>query len=113
MPKLILQPLVENAIKYGIEPSLQPGHILVRTRKTDDDIQILVKDNGCGMDGAQLTFYRRLLRNDPSGQTNIGVRNVARRLQLHFGGRCGFDVSSRPGDGLSITIRIPAQEEQP
>ena len=113
VPKLILQPLVENAIKYGIEPSLQPGHILVRTRKTDDDIQILVKDNGCGMDEAQLTFYRRLLRNDPSGQTNIGVRNVARRLQLHFGGRCGFDVSSRPGDGLSITIRIPVQEEQP
>ena len=67
----------------------------------------------CGMDEAQLTFYRRLLRNDPSGQTNIGVRNVARRLQLHFGGRCGFDVSSRPGDGLSITIRIPVQEEQP
>lgn len=112
VPKLILQPLVENAIKYGIEPSLQPGHILVRTRKTDDDIQILVKDNGCGMDEAQLTFYRRLLRNDLSGQTNIGVRNVARRLQLHFGGRCGFNVSSRPGDGLSITIRIPAQEEQ-
>ena len=108
-----MQPLVENAIKYGIEPSLQPGHILVRTRKTDDDIQILVKDNGCGMDEAQLTFYRRLLRNDLSGQTNIGVRNVARRLQLHFGGRCGFNVSSRPGDGLSITIRIPAQEEQP
>ena len=113
VPKLILQPLVENAIKYGIEPSLQPGHILVRTRKTDDDIQILVKDNGCGMDEAQLTFYRRLLRNDLSGQTNIGVRNVARRLQLHFEGRCGFDVSSRPGDGLSITIRIPVQEEQP
>ena len=55
---------------------------------------------------------REVMPFDPASHT-IGVRNVARRLQLHFGGRCGFDVSSRPGDGLSITIRIPVQEEQP
>lgn len=109
VPKLILQPLVENCIKHDIEPGSRPGVVLVRTVRRDGKICILVNDDGLGMTALQLENYRALLRTDENSHTNIGVRNVARRLQLQFNGQCDFEVSSSPGKGVSVEIRIPEE----
>jgi two-component system sensor histidine kinase YesM len=113
VPKLILQPLVENAIKYGIEPSQRRGTVLVRAFRQGGRVHLLVKDDGRGMGPEQLARYRALLASgEGGGSTSIGVRNVARRLQLHFNDRCGFTVTSSPGDGMSIEITIPENREE-
>lgn len=108
VPKLILQPLVENAIDHGIVTSGGKGRVDIRTYGRDERICITVRDNGAGMSASQLAQYRRLLQNDPGEQVSIGIKNVARRLQLHFNDHCTFEVESREGEGTAITLSIPA-----
>jgi sensor histidine kinase YesM len=61
----------------------------------------------------ELYQYQRLLKNDTTGYKNIGVRNVARRLQLHFNDRCEFIVENKLNVGVSITVIIPAEAREP
>lgn len=112
LPKLILQPLVENAIVHGRSGEGSVRRVEVYAERAGDVVRIRVRDNGQGMSEAQLARYRRMLENDPKAGGNIGVRNVARRLQLHFNGRCSFEVESQEGQGTSITMAFPAQEEE-
>ena len=107
VPKLILQPLIENAIKHGILRSSQRGTVTVQTACDKDRICIFVRDNGAGMEAEQVAFLRDLLGNGGRDAKNIGIRNVARRLQLHFDGQCEFRVESTPGYGTSIELRLP------
>ena len=76
------------------------------------DRYITVSDNGRGMTPDELYQFKRLLCNDSIGYKNIGVRNVARRLQLHFNDRCEFVVDNTLGGGLSITIVLPLDDAQ-
>ncbi len=114
IPKLILQPLIENSIKHGIEASRRKGVIKVTTLRREGAIHITVEDNGQGLTKEQLAFYRGLLQNNEEGRDreNIGVKNVARRLQLHFSGRCAFEVKSESGNGLALSIIIPLCSEE-
>ncbi len=110
VPKLILQPLIENAIDHGIQHSGRPGILRVNASRAGNRVYITVSDNGRGMTPDELFQFKRLLCNDSIGYKNIGVRNVARRLQLHFNDRCEFVVDNTLGGGLSITIVLPLDE---
>jgi len=110
VPKLILQPLIENAIDHGVAGHESGGRVTVRAVRSGKYVCIEVGDNGKGMTPDELYQYKRLLRNDPSNYENIGVRNVARRLQLHFNDTCEFFVNNRLGAGVTITIAIPVQD---
>jgi len=110
VPKLILQPLIENAIDHGIHHSGRPGILRVNAVRAGNRVYITVSDNGRGMTPDELYQFKRLLCNDSIGYKNIGVRNVARRLQLHFNDRCEFVVDNTLGGGLSITIVLPLDE---
>ena len=110
VPKLILQPLIENAIDHGIHNSGRAGILRINAIRAGSRAYITVSDNGRGMTPDELYQFKRLLRNDSIGYKNIGVRNVARRLQLHFNDRCEFLVDNTLGGGLSITIVLPLDE---
>ncbi len=114
VPKLILQPLVENAIIHGSKGKDRVRWVEVCTARAGSLVQVRVLDNGQGMTEAQLDRYRQMLKNDPAIGGNIGVRNVARRLQLHFNGQCSFEVESKEGEGTAVTMAftVPAEWEE-
>lgn len=107
VPKLILQPLIENAIKHGVLESLHRCRVVVKTCRVGDRICITISDNGAGMTEEKLETYRQLLNGTSREQENIGTRNVARRLQLHFKEQCEFTVTSTVGQGTTISLQLP------
>jgi len=107
--KVILQPLVENAIYHGIKKKRGPGMIRIASAETEEDILLIVSDNGIGMDEEALGKLLLSAAADREGR-GVGVRNVHERLQLYFGAPYGLEYQSRPGEGTSVTIRLPKQE---
>lgn len=101
MPKLLIQPLVENAIKYGIDE--QGGEIWVSLRREGDHLIFEVRDNGKGM--SQETC-RDLLRDDAGDKGGFGVRLVKAMVKSTYGEECGVSIYSREGWGTKVTVRI-------
>ena len=108
--KLIIQPLIENAIYYGMEYMDGDGEIYVRAYTKDSDLFIEVEDNGLGMQKEQveniLTDGTRI-RSKGSG---IGIRNVHQRIQLYFGTEYGLEILSEPDEGTTVRIHLPKTE---
>ncbi len=107
VPKLILQPLIENAIKHGVLEASHRCMVNVRSYRIDDRICIMVKDNGAGMTAEKLDVYRKILDESLETVDSIGIRNVTRRLQLHFNEECKFVVESMPNEGTAISLLLP------
>lgn len=110
VPKLILQPIVENAITHGIEPRNQKGNISITIKGVGDDMIISVEDNGIGMTLSQLSHIRDELPDiEKEGHTGIGIRNVDRRIRLHYGDPYGIVIESIYGKGTIVSLRIPKE----
>lgn len=108
VPKLILQPLVENAITHGIEPGKRKGKIRITAEDHGEEILITVEDNGQGMTPEQLKHLKEEVPDgERDGRTGIGVRNVDRRLRLHYGDQYGLTIESRYGEGTAVRFLIP------
>ena len=108
MPKLILQPIVENAIFHGFAELEDEGIITVRAHRYDEGIQIEISDNGAGIDPATAEWLNRELRSADNIQTSgIGLPNVQRRIQLHYGDRYGIGFHSAQGQGTTFVITLP------
>ena len=106
--KLMLQPLVENAIYHGMEFMDGDGEIDVKVFKEDDSLYFTITDNGLGMSE---DMVETLLNKDfvPSKKgSGIGVKNVNERIKLYFGSEYGLKVESEPDEGTKITIHLPA-----
>ena len=101
LPPLTLQPLVENAVKHGINPYLGPLHICVRTRKTDRGVEIVVADDGPGFDP------------DDDSRPHTALENIRQRLDMMCGG--SMSVTPNEGGGTLVTLTIPdaAAQEAP
>ncbi len=106
--KLIVQPILENAVYYGVK-DMEDGEIKVKGYKGEDgDIYITVSDNGFGMSEEQLEF---LLTDDTRVRkkgSGVGLINVQRRIQLRFGQQYGLKIESEPDEGTVVTIHLPA-----
>ena len=106
--KLIVQPILENAVYYGVK-DMEDGEIRVRGFMGDDgDIYIKVSDNGFGMSSAQTEL---LLTDDKRARkkgSGVGLINVQRRIQLRFGEQYGLKIESEPDEGTTVTIHLPA-----
>jgi two-component system LytT family sensor kinase len=98
VPSMILQPIVENAIRHGLAPKLEGGVITLRSVLDDGRLRIEVEDNGLGMTEA------RLARVHDEG---IGMSNVQARLKLLYGDDFRFEISSRLGAGTLVRIDVP------
>lgn len=106
IPKFVLQPLVENAILHGLESSSRGGRIEVRAELAGRDLRLTVSDNGVGMDEARVKVVREWMESEEPGH-HVGLRNIRERIQLYFGRQYGVAITSIPGTGTSVSIRLP------
>ncbi|WP_371614917.1 histidine kinase [Streptomyces sp. NBC_00454] len=105
LPFLCLQPLVENAVKHGLEDSTEECRITIAARDAGAEALITIEDNGVGMDPALL---RRILAGEHSGSpSGIGLPNVDDRLRQVYGDDHGLVIETGVGAGMKITVRIP------
>lgn len=112
IPKLTLQPVVENAILHGIlEKPEKAGTIVLTGWMEDEDIVLLISDDGVGISPEKMPTILSGTGQSASGGTNIAIYNTHRRLQILYGSKYGLTYSSEPGKGTEVEIRIPAQKE--
>lgn len=106
--KLVLQPLVENAIYHGIKPKGEPGLIKIKTKLTGDQIQLIVQDDGVGFSETEL---ERIEAKSVSGQKkSFGLRGTIERLRIFYGNEVSYRIETQKGNGTIITITIPCKE---
>jgi two-component system sensor histidine kinase YesM len=107
--KLILQPLVENAIYHGVRDSDRPDS-LIKVKgylKADNLICIEVIDNGVGMEPARISEINHCLRETGTEQRFFGLRNVNERIRLAFGPEYGLELKENPGGGITVVVHLP------
>jgi sensor histidine kinase YesM len=100
VPNLILQPLVENAIKHGIGPRPAPGRITIRSRRTEGFLELEVQDDGVGLSAARLSDFNR----------GVGLANTRSRLEHLYGALHRFEFRQPPHGGLLVLMAIPLVE---
>jgi LytS/YehU family sensor histidine kinase len=104
LPSLLLQPLVENAIKYAVAPKEEGAEITVMAQPAGENVRIVVSDTGPGLNEANVR---------PNLSTGVGLANIKDRLFQAYGERHSFDARSTPGGGFSVTIEMPLITEEP
>lgn len=109
--KMLLQPLIENAVYHGIEPKTGKGAIFIGARREENDLILTVKDNGVGIPGERLEEIRReLLADTFDTSRHVGILNTQARIKLTHGKQYGLEIESSESDGTSIRIIVPAIE---
>lgn len=113
VPPFILETMVENAVKHGLEPKPQGGLVRVRIYMKEEILHLIVVDNGCGIPPETLEYIHRG-EKPPQADHGIGIHNVSRRLKL-LGKGNQLRVQSKLGLGTKISMEIPAtyREEEP
>ncbi len=111
VPSMLLQPLIENSIKHGLEPRISGGTVTVRSRMTEDGLLLVeVEDDGVGVEpGRAMTAPVSGLVRSGSG---VGMRNVRERMEVLYGGAATVEMVSRPGRGTRVTLRMPVRDAQ-
>lgn len=104
--KLVLQPIVENAISHGFTAKTTNGHITIQVQRQKDMVVIEVTDNGKGMKPEQVAAL--LTPTKDSKMKSFGLRNVDERIKLYFGHSYGLKISSVESSGTSVSIYLPA-----
>lgn len=113
LPKLTLQPIIENAIFHGLEPKECMGTITVRADITDKRLLLSVSDDGVGMDEATLSIVNERLYKGSYGipkntrATGIALSNVNSRIRLYFGDEYGLNINSTKNMGTDVNIVLP------
>ena len=107
LPKMTLQPLIENAIYHGLKPKRGKGKIIVKGYKEEGDIVLKVFDTGLGMESSELEDLKKRVLNEDT--TSFGLTSAYKRLKLLYGDDCSFDIESTPGEGTSISMKIPGK----
>jgi two-component system LytT family sensor kinase len=106
VPSILLQPLIENSIKHGLEPRIHGGTVTLRSRLDGGRVLIEVADDGVGIGNRPASAL-------PRTGAGIGMKNVQERLEVLYGDQAHFSVVSNPGRGTLVTIEIPANTADP
>ena len=122
IPKLIIQPVVENAIFHGLEERMEGGKVSIEVIVTETNLILTISDNGSGIDGAALKELNNRIHSsnmkleDGNGKeqrnTGIALPNVHKRIQLLFGEEYGVNIYSTVGQGTDVEITIPVNRER-
>jgi two-component system sensor histidine kinase YesM len=113
IPKLTLQPIVENAIYHGLEMIPEAGRIEISCYETRDYTIIEVSDNGIGIAEEKLANIQKHLLEYANYTDHIGLANVRERIELHFGTKYGITLHSELGKGTTVTFRLPLESYKP
>lgn len=108
--KLILQPILENAINYGVSSMDESGEIKVTGERRENDIYLSVSDNGIGMSEEEVSLILTDSNRVHKHGSGVGLVNVNNRIQLLFGKEYGLIVESEPDEGTTVSVHIPAVE---
>lgn len=111
VPGMLLQPLIENSIKHGLEPRISGGTVTLRSRITEDGMLLVeVEDDGVGMDPEWdcASPVSGLIRPG----SGIGIRNVRERMSVLYGNLAGVEINSRPGRGTKVSLRMPILDDE-
>jgi two-component system LytT family sensor kinase len=108
VPSMLLQPLIENSIKHGLEPRISGGTVTLRSRIVEGRLLVEVEDDGVGMapGNERLAPVSGLVRPG----TGIGMKNVRERMQVLYGATASVEIESRPGRGTKVTLLMPIVE---
>jgi two-component system LytT family sensor kinase len=104
MPFLCLQPLVENAVKHGLEGAVTTSRITISALDAGSEAEVVIEDDGVGMEPERL---RQILRGEGGASTGIGLVNVDERLRQVYGDEYGLVIETGIGAGMKVTVRIP------
>ena len=118
IPRLIVQPIVENAIFHGLDEIEEGGIVIIKTTRSEDDLYITVTDNGVGFSKEKLYDLTRKLEeeitfiNNSSSETsdNIGVINIHNKIRLYEGNNYGLSINSIPNH-TSVTLHLNAKQQ--
>jgi len=105
VPPLLLQPLVENAIRHGLEPKVDGGHITVRAASEHGELLLEVADTGVGFDAS--------VPPPNAADSSFGLAQVRERVATAYGGRGRVELTSTPGRGTVIRIHLPLASLNP
>lgn len=112
LPKLIIQPLVENACIHGVESISQNRKIVIRIAVMDRQILISVSDNGKGIDEPRLLKLKKMLEGGEKLVHSVGLYNVYQRLNLYYEKNFTMDIQSQEGQGTKVSIGIPVRHSK-
>jgi two-component system sensor histidine kinase YesM len=110
IPKLLIQPIVENSIRHGLEEVMRQGKITINSHLEDNEVIIEVIDNGVGMSELELkALFDSIEESDESNSSNssIGLNNVNKRIRLFYGEKYGIKVESSINEYTKVTFKIP------
>lgn len=110
IPKMSIQPLVENSCKHGIQAVDEAGIITISAELADGRLRIAVSDNGKGIEPVKLREMILAVRSENVSGNSIGIRNVYRRLELYYDDLVRFDIASQPNKGTEVSFEIPIKQ---
>lgn len=113
LPKLTLQPLVENSIVHGIEPKRGGGSVHLSIWEEEQAVCFRVADDGVGFDTTLIDFQKTQAGQAEQKHNHVALANIARRIQLLYGPDFGMKIQSEPGKGTEITVTLPANIQEP
>ncbi len=104
VPKLIMQPFLENAITHGVQSLEKIGQIWVQICSVDNEIEVRIRDNGCGIELGQI---QNILAKEPVNGSKIGIANINKRLKLYYGEEYSIKIKSELNQYTEVFFRIP------
>lgn len=109
VPRLLIQPLVENSIVHGIEKKKGKGEVNIIGYRMNEMIKIIVQDDGVGIEEKRLVQIRKMLESDETKEDKdmIALKNVNRRLKLNYGNEFGLNIFSAEGRGTTVELLLP------
>lgn len=112
LPKLIIQPLIENSIQHGLEDKTGQWSIILRALVKDSRLVLAAVDNGQGMSPQELKRVNKYMENNYSRRKSLGLRNIYRRLSLLFPEEFSIDIKSQKEVGTTVTVLLPLIDEK-
>lgn len=115
LPKMLVQPFVENAVQHGLEPKVESGSVRLEISEMENRMRVIIEDDGIGMDHEELERQRQKFSGNQKQEINlgerhgIGVKNVARRLWLFYGEEYQIKIYSEMNIGTTIILELPKQ----
>ena len=97
VPPMVLQPVVENAIKHGLEPKIEGGRLEISARRDGDGVRLTVRDSGLGFKATQ-----------PAGTDSLGLANLRARLAAWYGGGARVEIEDNAPAGACVSVLLPA-----
>lgn len=112
LPRISIQPLVENAINHGLRNKKGEKKVWIQINEQGADLLVKVRDNGIGIREEKISEIFEEKENSEKKRTSVGIINIHKRLKLLYGEQCGIQIESEEADGTTVWFRIPISKKE-